>query len=120
MVPVCRNTAGEQVDWGGAMENRISNGPAIRIDRVELKASSPEDQHAGLLGWVSFTLCGALRVEGVALRRTSDGRRKLSFPERKDRSGQRHDLLRPLDQHARRAIETAVFEALGMAVSAAG
>jgi len=86
----------------------------VRIDHVQLRAASKEDQSNGLTGWVSFTVSGALRVQGVALRRTRGGRRVLSFPARRDRNGHQHDFLRPLHDAARQAIERQVLAALGM------
>lgn len=84
-----------------------------RISHVVFSAAPERDVHTGLLGWASFTL-GDLHLDGVAVRRTRDGRLTLSFPERRDARGGRHPIVRPLDDAARRAIEEAVFRALGL------
>ena len=55
-----------------------------------------------------------LRLEGVTLRRTLDGRFALSFPARRDRQGRPHAIVRPLDKHALREVEAQVFAALGL------
>ena len=56
----------------------------------------------------------ALALDGVALRRTRDGRRTLSFPARRDRQGRDHPYVRPLSTEARSAIERQVLDALGL------
>ena len=70
------------------------------------------DQAAGLLGWTSFVLDESLLVTSVAVRRTRDGVLTLSFPERTDRAGHRHAILRPLGDERRKQIEQCVFDAL--------
>jgi len=73
----------------------------------------------GLLGWASFELYGHVRLDGVAVRRTRDGRLTLAFPERRDATGRRHPVVRPLNDEARREIEQQVFAALGLDAEAA-
>jgi DNA-binding cell septation regulator SpoVG len=69
---------------------------------------SDADVRAGLLGFISV-LYGAVVIDGITVRRTEQGRLALSFPERRDRHGRRHSVVRPVDDAARRAIEAAVF-----------
>lgn len=78
---------------------------------VVLTPAPPDLQARGLLGWVSFRH-GALRLDGVGVRRTREGRLALSFPVRHDRAGRQHDVVRPMDAAARRAIEAAVLAAV--------
>ncbi|MBK8980648.1 MAG: septation protein SpoVG family protein [Planctomycetes bacterium] len=68
----------------------------------------------GMLGYVTCVFADALRLDGIALRITATGRHALSFPARTDRQGRRHPFCRPIDDRARRAIEAAIFEALGI------
>jgi DNA-binding cell septation regulator SpoVG len=78
-------------------------------------AEAPEGQHRfGLLGWIRFTLNDLVVVDGVALRRTRDGRIVLSFPRRADRHGNVHYDCRPVDNVAREAIQVEVLAALGI------
>ncbi|MCB9914840.1 MAG: septation protein SpoVG family protein [Planctomycetes bacterium] len=86
---------------------------SLRVSEVRLMPAA--DTRSGLLGFVAFVLNEALRVDGVALRRTADGRLVLSFPARRDRKGQDHPILRPLGDQARESIERQIFEALGLA-----
>lgn len=84
------------------------------ISDVEFHAASPSDRRAGMLGWIGFTLDDAIRVDGVALRRTLDDRLVLGFPARRDRSGRQHAYVRPVDDRSRCEVERQVFAALGL------
>jgi DNA-binding cell septation regulator SpoVG len=69
---------------------------------------SADDERSGLLGFLSVHY-GALVLDGITVRRTADGRLALSFPERRDKQGRRHSVVRPVDDAARREIEAVVF-----------
>ena len=86
----------------------------IRISRVRFVPAARADVRRGLLGYVSFLLDGSVHVGGVTLRRARGGGLRLSFPARRDRRGDEHPYLRPIDRTARKAIEMAVFAALGL------
>ncbi len=86
----------------------------IRVSAVRFVAASASDIRSGLLGWIALTLNNSLRLDGLTLRRTRDGRLALSFPERRDLAGGSHHYMRPLNDAARRAIEAQVFAALGL------
>jgi len=73
----------------------------------------------GLLGFVAVTVGGTWRIDGIAVRHSADGRIVLSFPERRDSSGRRHPIVRPVDAASRAAIEGAILQALGFAESGA-
>ncbi len=89
----------------------MSEQPEIRDVRF---SSADQDQaKTGLLGWLSFTFSDTLRLDGVMLRRTADGRLTLSYPSRRDRAGETHYVVRPVSDAARTAIEQHVFWALG-------
>ncbi|MFG0319484.1 MAG: hypothetical protein ACF8XB_19595 [Planctomycetota bacterium JB042] len=86
--------------------------PVLRVVAdVALTTAPPDLQARGLLGWASFRH-GVLRLDGVAVRRTRDGRLVLSFPVRHDRAGRQHDVVRPADATARRTIEADVLAAV--------
>ncbi|RKY19801.1 MAG: hypothetical protein DRQ55_09720 [Planctomycetota bacterium] len=78
---------------------------------------APEAQR-GLLGWLSCRY-GDLLLDGIAVRRTRDGRMCLSFPTRHDRHGRQHHLVRPADDASRRAIERVIFDAIHLDAEAA-
>ena len=84
-----------------------------KVSRVGFVPAGEGDVLNGHLGYVSFLLAGRVRVDGVTLRRTADGRLTLTFPARRDRHGGEHPYVRPIDDATRVAIERAVFEALG-------
>jgi hypothetical protein len=78
------------------------------IANLRATPASDADAARGLLGYLKFEY-GSLVVDGVTLRRRVDGTLGLSWPERTDRAGRRHALLRPLDDNARRELEAAVL-----------
>jgi hypothetical protein len=82
----------------------------IRI-RSWVKASDAEIR-TGLLGYLSIHY-GDLVLDGVTLRRKSDGGFALSWPAKTDRGGRRHAYVRPVDDRVRRAIEREVLAQLG-------
>ena len=90
----------------------------ISITNVQFTAADDGDVAAGLLGWVSCVVNSTLRLDGVAVRRTADGRTTLSFPARRDTQGRQHFLVRPLDDGSRRDFEARIFKALGLEDSA--
>ena len=91
----------------------------MEIRQVSFLAAPEHEVQRGLLGWAAFTLDGRLRLEGIAVRRTLDGRVALSFPSRRDRRRhRRHFYVRPLDDSTRREIERQVLTALGFEVHA--
>jgi DNA-binding cell septation regulator SpoVG len=74
--------------------------------------ASDDDVTSGLLGWITIAY-GSLLVDNITLRRTSDGRLALSFPSRTAKNGQKHSIVRPVDNEARIAIERAILGQLG-------
>jgi hypothetical protein len=84
----------------------------LRLSDVRYTPASPRDAARGLLGYVSLTVDGLLRLDGIALRRCLSGEIALSFPTRIDRAGKKHAYIRPVDDAARRAFEAQVFAAL--------
>lgn len=82
--------------------------PDIRV-RTWSRATDAEVR-TGLLGFLSV-FYGDLVLDGIVLRRTTEGRFALSWPAKTDRGGQRHAYVRPVDDAARKRIEKAVFGA---------
>lgn len=82
----------------------------VRV-RTWVKAGEA-DQRTGLCGWICVEY-GALILDGICLRKTSDGRFVLSFPARSDRAGRKHSYIRPTDDEARQAIEAEILWQLG-------
>ncbi|HEX5053710.1 MAG TPA: septation protein SpoVG family protein [Planctomycetota bacterium] len=79
---------------------------SIRV-RSWVKANEAEARK-GLLAFISVYV-GELIVDGITLRKTATGRLALSFPQRESRSGHRHAVVRPIDDHARREIEEQIL-----------
>ena len=84
------------------------------VSVLAFSSASLDHQLRGLLGWLSLQV-GLLRLDSVGLRRTQDGHRLyLAFPAPTDRHGKRHEVVRPRDAAARRAIERQVLSALNL------
>lgn len=81
------------------------------IRAVRFIPSTDKNAEHGLLAYVKFEL-GLFIFDGITLRRTLNGRLTLAYPERTDRAGRRHALVRPIDDDARREIEEAVLREL--------
>jgi len=92
--------------------------PIQSVTAVCLTAASPARVRKGLQGFASCRY-GDLTLDGIAVRRTRDGRHVLSFPVRHDRNGNQHHIVRPVDDDARQAFEAAVIKALGLDAEAA-
>ena len=84
----------------------------MHVTDTRFKAAEPDQVRDGLIGWASFVLGRAVRLDGVAVRRTRDGRIVLSFPSRRDRRGREHYIAAPIDNAARLDIERQVLAAL--------
>ncbi|MFH2000103.1 MAG: hypothetical protein ABIK28_10495 [Planctomycetota bacterium] len=84
----------------------------IKITNVQYTTASIEEVKHGLNGWVSCTLNGQIQLDGITVRRTRCGKTALSFPAKMDSFGNKHYYLRPLDETARRIIESQIFSAL--------
>ena len=67
----------------------------------------------GLIGHLSLVVDDTFRLDGISIRRTAAGRLTLSFPRRFDRRGRKHYYSQPIDDDARRSIESRVFEQIG-------
>jgi len=84
----------------------------LEITQVRFRSARTDDVEAGLLGHVSCVLNRGLLLDGVAVRRTRAGELRLSFPERRDRHGVAHPVVRPFGCGTREEIERQVFDAL--------
>lgn len=91
----------------------------LRITSIGAFTARDEDIDRGLLAWLTVAVNDQLMLDGLTLRRTRAGGLRLGYPERTDRRGGRHPIIRPLDDESRRAFEAAVFEQLGLASEAA-
>ncbi|MCA8974452.1 MAG: hypothetical protein KDC98_07005 [Planctomycetes bacterium] len=74
------------------------------ISEIEFTPASASDQRTGLLGFVQLRY-GAMRLDGLTLRRTTSGRLTVSYPSRRDREGQYHPYFAPADAAKRADFE---------------
>ena len=84
----------------------------VTVSEVTFAATGQRDRELGLFGFVSFLLNDAIKVDGVTLRKTRDGRLTLSYPAKKDAGGRSFPYFRPVSDEVRRSIESQVFAAI--------
>lgn len=88
--------------------------PSLTIRVLQTVAGTPSEMKSGLLAWLTIELDGTLILDGITLRRTVEGRHCVSFPLRRDPKGNRHVLIQPVDSEARRRVEAAILDQLGL------
>ncbi len=85
-----------------------------RLRDVEFARAPRRLARTGLLAWVRGRL-GKVEIDGIAVRRSRTGRRRVTWPARRDRVGRQHRYVWLADAVARREIERqilAAFDAL--------
>jgi DNA-binding cell septation regulator SpoVG len=85
-----------------------------RVTEVRFTPADDGLRATGLLGWASFLLDSRLKVEGVGVRRTQNGRFALAFPFRDDGYGKRWHFVYPIDDATRVALEQQVLAGLDL------
>lgn len=84
------------------------------VSRVVMTVAPAREKRAGLVGWVTCVVGGELRLDGLSVRRTLDGRLIVSFPSRKTRRGVERPYIAPLDDAAREGIQRQILAALDL------
>lgn len=84
------------------------------ISNVRARTAPPLGLQSGLLAIVDLTLNDTVRIEGIPLRRSLEGRLVLSFPVCCAPRARASLGIRPISDGVRRAIEEQVFRALGI------
>ncbi len=82
---------------------------SLRVSSVRFSPADISLQRTGLLGWCSFLIDGCLRIEGVAVRRTQQGRRTLAYPAKDDGWARRWHYVYPINDATRIAVERQVL-----------
>ena len=90
----------------------MMNEHDLQLADIRCVHAGARDVAKGLLAFVSFRIGNALLVDGVTVRRTRDNRIVLSWPCRLDSAGQKHAILRPLSDEARKQLERRILKAL--------
>ena len=73
---------------------------------------SDAEIRTGLIGYVSVEF-GGLVLDGIVVRKTTEGRFTLSFPARTDRAGRKHPYIRPVSDQVRKELEDELLWQLG-------
>lgn len=93
------------------MSAEVAVRELLAVTAIAFTPAPARPRATGLIGWVAVTV-GELRLDGLAVRRTEDGRTILLFPGRVDRKGSRHPIVAPTTNETRRAIEAQVIAVL--------
>jgi DNA-binding cell septation regulator SpoVG len=67
-----------------------------------------------LLAYVSCVVAGELRLDGLTVRVTRDGRRIVSFPSKRTWGGVERAYVAPLGDAARESIQRQILDALDL------
>ncbi len=80
----------------------------MTVTSIVITLGSPADQATGLLAFVSCTY-GGIEIDGLAIRRTTDGRIIVTFPAKsRNRCGRRY-FVTPRSAPVRLEFETAIL-----------
>jgi len=80
----------------------------IQVSEVHVRLASARDRELGLLAFVSLTVAGGLRIDGLTVRRSLAGHTFVAFPHRVDGRGRERFYSKPIDDETKSAIESAV------------
>lgn len=80
----------------------------LRITAFHVELAPAEMRAGGLHAWVKVEINHALTIDGLAVRKTRDGRTIVTWPERRG-----HRKVVTPKPHARVELEAAILEALG-------
>ena len=90
------------------------SAPAFVVTSVHFTPASSADVARGLHGYLSFILNDGLRLDGITLRATKEGRTTLSYPSKRTCDGEQKPFVCPVNDVVRRIIECAVLTELGL------
>ena len=85
----------------------------FRLSRVSETEAPPADRDRGIISYISCTMNNALRIDGVALRRTLKDEYTLSFPKKEGRGGDEHFYFKPINEAMRQEFLRQILVALG-------
>jgi hypothetical protein len=86
----------------------------VTISDVAFVPAGYDIANTGLLGWITCTINGVVRLRGITLRRTSQGRLAFSFPSRRDSSGRMLPFVKPVGSAVRREMLRQILAAIGL------
>jgi len=86
----------------------MGNPLEISEVRIRLMDGSP----SGLVAMASCVVGGALVLNNIAIRRSGDGRLRLSYPARFSRTGAKHYFFNPISRAAQAALDEAILARL--------
>jgi hypothetical protein len=85
----------------------------FRLSRVSEIEAPAADRDRGIISYISCIVNDALRIDGVALRRTLEGEYSVSFPKKPGRSIDQHYYFKPINEAMRQEFLRQILVALG-------
>ncbi len=98
----------------GSQAHREPASSQVHLTSIAFTLAPLLDVNRGLWGWVTCIVNNAFKLDGITLRQTSQSLLSLSWPARRDRTGQQHPYFRLLKNTDRQQLERAIFSALGL------
>jgi DNA-binding cell septation regulator SpoVG len=92
------------------------------IPITDIKVRLTDTGTDGLIAWASCVICGAIRLDNIAVRTSSrDGALFLTYPTKRTDAGDKYPYFSPISAEASKAVENAVLTRLAaLAKAAAG
>jgi DNA-binding cell septation regulator SpoVG len=91
----------------------------LRFQVSNVKLRIVEKGTDGLLAWAACVIAGAIKLDNIAIRRSRDGSLFLTYPAKRDSSGDNHQYFHPISVEASRAIQDAILARLASLAMAA-
>lgn len=95
----------------------LSPLPGFSIGGVKLKIV--EHGSGGLVAWASIVICGAIRLNHIALRRGNGGELFVTYPNKLTAKGNKQGYFFPISTEASEVIQEAILTRLATLAKAA-
>lgn len=83
-----------------------------RVSKVQFRPAAAAQRNEGIVAWVGFVLDRGVVVDGVAIKRVSNGSLDVVWPGHRDAWGKIHHHVLPAGESVREAIEAELLERL--------
>ncbi len=84
---------------------------SMRVTVTSIRPAGDRERDRGLLAYVTVLVNDSLRLDGLTIRISREGRPTVCFPERSDGRGRNHPLVWPVTPEAWRAFESEILSA---------
>jgi DNA-binding cell septation regulator SpoVG len=85
---------------------------SVVLTGIRFKPASRSQRQTGLIGFVQCQVDGRWLLDGIRVCIAADSRVVIVFPSRIDASGNKHPIVRPVDDETRELVESAILDTL--------